>query len=120
MPRHMLPQVGTIVWYWSAPGKRPSAAIVCKRVSYTSFDLAYLVGDTGVSTPALAVPFLENPGLKPASGAYCTPTGIQDDVDGASAGVQMADEAKTLPHTQSNPGNPHPHEGEHKGKRKVA
>lgn len=88
MPRHMLPQVGTLVWYFTAVGKRPSAAIVTKRISNISFNLSYYVGDTGVATPALAVAFLENPGLKPASGAYCTPTGIQDDYDTASAGVQ--------------------------------
>lgn len=88
MPRHMKPQVGTLVWYWSGPTKRPSAAIVTKCISKVSFNLSYYVGDTGVATPALAVPFLDNPGLKPASGAYCTPTGIQDDYDGAGAGVQ--------------------------------
>ena len=117
MPRHMQPQVGTLVWYWSAPGKRPSAAIVVKRVSQVSFNLVYWIGDTGVSTPALGVPFLENAGLVAASGAYCTPTGIQDMIDGASAGVQTAD-AQEAPR-----GNPHgePHEHEHaKGKRRAA
>ena len=69
MPRHMQPQVGTLVWYWSAPGKRPSAAIVVKRTANAVFNLVYWIGDTGVSTPALGIPFLENPGLVPASGA---------------------------------------------------
>jgi len=80
----MLPQVGTLVWYWSDPTRRPQAAIVAKRVSYTSFNLSYCNAQTGVWAAATAVPFLENPGLEPASGVYCTPTGIQDDIDGAS------------------------------------
>lgn len=126
MPRHMLPQVGTLVWYWSAPGKRPTAAIVVKRVSQVSFNLATWVGDTGVATPQLAVPFLENPGLVPASGAYCTPTGIQDTIDGASAGVQLAD-AEEAPRGNPHPEPPaehqsphHPESAGHKGKRRAA
>lgn len=88
MPRHMQPQVGTLVWYFSAVGKRPSAAIVTKRTANATFNLTFFAGDTGTATAVTAIPFLENSGLKPASGAYCTPTGIQDDIDGASAGVQ--------------------------------
>lgn len=83
MPRHMQPQVGTIVWYFADPTVRPQAAIVVKRVTDTSFNLTRLNGQTGVAAAALAVPFLENSGLRAASGAYCTPTGIQDTSDGA-------------------------------------
>ena len=84
MPRHMLPQVGTTVWYFTDPTRRPMAAIVTKRVSYSSFNLTYFAAQTGTATAVTAVAFLENPALRSASGAYCTPTGIQDDVDGAT------------------------------------
>src|SRR6266496_1414531 len=84
MPRHMLPQVGTIVWYFADPTRRPQAAIVCKRVTETSFNLVRLNGETGASAAALACPFLADSGMKSVSGPYCTPTGIQDTVDGAS------------------------------------
>ena len=40
MPRHMLPQVGTTVWYFADPTRRPQAAIVIKRTTYNSFNLA--------------------------------------------------------------------------------
>lgn len=88
MPRHMQPQVGTLVWYFADPALRPQAAIVAKRVANASFNLLYWNGQTGVGAPVLGVSFLENSGLKPASGAYCTPTGIQDTIDGA-ADVQL-------------------------------
>jgi hypothetical protein len=84
MPRHMSPQVGTLVWYFADPTRNPSAAIVVKRISDNSFNLIRFNGETGVAAPALAVPFLENSGLRSVAGAYCTPTGIQDVNDGVT------------------------------------
>src|SRR5580765_7973961 len=82
MPRHMLPQVGTPVWFFADPTRRPQAAIVTKRISYSQFNLAVLA-PVGTVSGIINVPFLENPALRPASGQFCTPTGIQDDIDGA-------------------------------------
>src|SRR5580765_7181299 len=83
MPRHMLPQVGTPVWFFADPTRRPQAAIVTKRISYTSFNLIVFSPQAGTASGILTVPFLEL-GLRPASGQFCTPTGIQDDIDGAT------------------------------------
>lgn len=83
MPRHMQPQVGTTVWYFADPTRRPEAAIVTKRATAVSFNLTVFLAN-GTTSAQTGVAFLENPGLRPAAGAYCTPTGIQDDIDGAS------------------------------------
>lgn len=93
MPRHMLPQVGTPVWFFADPTRRPQAAIVTKRVAYNSFNLSVLKPADGTVTGTINVPFLENPALKPASGQYCTPTGIQDDIDGAGDTTTLSQKA---------------------------
>ena len=90
MPRHMLPQVGTTVWFFADPTRRPQAAIVTKRTSYSQFNLGTFNAQTGAYLGIINVPFLENPALRAASGQFCTPTGIQDDIDGSS-GCYIAD-----------------------------
>ena len=36
MPRHMQPQVGTQVWFFADPTRRPQTAIVTKRITKNS------------------------------------------------------------------------------------
>ena len=95
MPRHMLPQVGTTVWFFADPTRRPQAAIVTKRTSYNQFNLAVLI-PAGTVTGILNVLFLENPALRPASGQFCTPTGIQDDVDGSGDTTTQTQRASSV------------------------
>jgi len=90
----MLPQVGTPVWFFADPTRRPQAAIVTKRVSYSSFNLSVMV-PVGTVTGILAVPFLEV-GQKPASGNFCTPTGIQDEVDGSGDTTTQTQKASSV------------------------
>ena len=80
MPRHMLPQVGTPVWFFADPTRRPQAAIVTKRTNKNTFNLSVMI-PVGTVTGIIDVPFYEA-GKKPASGLFCTPTRIQDDYDG--------------------------------------
>jgi hypothetical protein len=96
MPRHMLPQVGTLVWYFADPTRRPQAAIVTKRISKVSYNLTYFAAQTGTATAVTAVPFIDNPGSSAAAGAYCTPTGIQDTVDGATDGTSASQRAQSV------------------------
>jgi hypothetical protein len=92
----MLPQVGTTVWYFADPTRRPQAAIVTKRISYTSFNLGTFNAQTGAYLGVITVPFLENPALRPASGPFCTPTGIQDDIDGATDVTSLTQKASSV------------------------
>lgn len=80
MPRHMLPQVGTPVWFFADPTRRPQAATVTKRTNKNTFNLSVMV-PVGTVTGIIDCPFYEA-GKKPASGNFCTPTRIQDDYDG--------------------------------------
>lgn len=95
MPRHMLPQVGTTVWYFTDPTRRPQAAIVTKRVTNASYTLATFVAQTGAYLGATGVPFYEL-GMKPASGSFCTPTGIQDELDGAADTTTLSQKASSV------------------------
>lgn len=92
MPRHMLPQVGTPVWYFNDPTRRPQAAIVTKRTNRTTFNLALFNGQTGATSGVIGASFYEA-GQKPASGPYCTPTRIQDDYDGATDTTTLSQKA---------------------------
>jgi hypothetical protein len=93
----MLPQVGTQVWYFTDPTRRPQAAIVTKRVSYSSFNIVFFPAQAGTAATAVtSVPFLENPALRPASGGFCTPTGIQDDIDGATDTTTLSQRATSI------------------------
>lgn len=96
MPRHMLPQVGTVVWFFADPTRRPQAAIVTKRTTYNQFNLGTFNGQTGAYLGIINVPFLENPALRPASGQFCTPTGIQDDIDGATDTTTQSQKAASV------------------------
>lgn len=96
MPRHMLPQVGTLVWYFADPTRRPQAAIVTKRITNTSFNIVFYPAQAGTAATAVtAVAFLDL-GLRPASGAFCTPTGIQDDIDGATDVTSLTQKASSV------------------------
>jgi hypothetical protein len=94
MPRHMLPQVGTTVWFFADPTRRPQAAIVTKRTSYSQFNLSVLI-PAGTASGIINVPFLEV-GQKPASGQFCTPTGIQDEVDGSGDTTSLTQRASSV------------------------
>lgn len=96
MPRHMLPQVGTTVWFFADPTRRPQAAIVTKRTSYSQFNLGTFNAQTGAYLGIINVPFLENPALRPASGQFCTPTGIQDDIDGSTDVTSLTQKASSI------------------------
>ena len=96
MPRHMLPQVGTTVWYFADPTRRPQAAIVTKRTTYNQFNLGTFNAQTGAYLGVINVAFLENPALRPASGPFCTPTGIQDDIDGATDVTSLTQKASSV------------------------
>ena len=95
MPKHMLPQVGTQVWFFADPTRRPQAAVVTKRTSYSQFNLGVLSPSAGTVTGIINVPFLEV-GAKPASGQFCTPTGIQDDVDGTGDTTSLSQKANSV------------------------
>ena len=92
MPRHMLPQVGTIVWYFTDPTRRPQAAMVTKRVTKQSYTLSVFAAVGGSCTGATGIPFFEA-GAKPASGPYCTPTRIQDEMDGPTDTTTLSQKA---------------------------
>jgi hypothetical protein len=95
MPRHMLPQVGTLVWFFADPTRRPQAAIVTKRISKSSYNLSVFSPQAGTVTGVLTVAFFEA-GQKPASGMYCTPTRIQDDYDGAGDVTSQTQRASSI------------------------
>jgi hypothetical protein len=91
----MLPQVGTTVWYFADPTRRPQAAIVTKRVTNQSYSLALFSAIGGTASGLTGVPFLEL-GAKPASGGFCTPTGIQDELDGATDTTSLSQKAASV------------------------
>ena len=103
MPRHMLPQVGTPVWFFADPTRRPQAAIVTKRVDKNTFNLAVLI-PVGTCSGIINVPFLEA-GKKPASGQYCTPTRIQDDYDGSGDTTSLSQKAFSVAVTAGGTGD---------------
>jgi hypothetical protein len=91
----MIPQVGTTVWYFTDPTRRPQAAIVTKRITPTSYTLALFSATGGSASGVTGIPLFEV-GMKPASGAFCTPTGIQDELDGPTDTTTLSQKANSV------------------------
>src|SRR5262245_44695062 len=89
MPRHMLPQTGTIVAYFADPTRRPMAAIVTKKISKALVNLSVFDAEAGTLSGKTSVALMDV-GTAPASGAFCTPLPPNDPVNDGNTDVQSA------------------------------